>query len=203
MRNMLKTNTLEQKFPLLAVENGCILSKGADITVAFRVKLPELFTVSATGYETLHSAWCKAIKVLPDYSIVLKQDWYCEEKYAPEISETEEMSFLSRSFQRHFNERPFLNHYCYLILTKTTKERSRQQSTFSSLARGFIVPKEVKDKESANQFLDAVSQFERILNDCGIVKLERLSTAEITGTENEGGIIEKYLALTQENMPVL
>ncbi len=203
MRNILKTSTLEQKFPLLAVENGCILSKDADITVAFRVKLPELFTVSADGYESLHSAWCKAIKVLPDYSIVLKQDWYCEEKYAPEIFETGEMSFLSRSFQRHFNERPFLNHYCYLMLTKTTRERSRQQSTFCSLARGFIVPKEVKDKENANRFLDAASQFERILNDCGIAKLERLTTSEITGTKSEGGIIEKYLALTQDNNPVL
>ena len=42
MRNMLKATTLERKFPLLAVENGCIISKDADITVAFRVELPEL-----------------------------------------------------------------------------------------------------------------------------------------------------------------
>ena len=38
MRNMLKATTLERKFPLLAVENGCIISKDADITVAFRVE---------------------------------------------------------------------------------------------------------------------------------------------------------------------
>jgi conjugation system TraG family ATPase len=187
----------------MAVENGCILSKDADITVVFRVILPELYTVSATGYETLHSAWCKAIKILPDYSVILKQDWYCEEKYAPEIPETGELSFLSRSFQRHFNERPFLNHYCYLMLTKTTKERLRQQSSFNSLARGFIVPKEVKDKETVNRFLDSVSQFERIMNDSGMVTLERLSTAEIVGTQKENGIIEKYLALTQDDNPVL
>ena len=61
------------------MENGCILSKDADITVVFRVILPEIFTVSGTGYETLHSAWCKAIKVLPDYSGCAEQDWYCEE----------------------------------------------------------------------------------------------------------------------------
>ena len=29
MRNMLKATTLERKFPLLAVENGCIISKDA------------------------------------------------------------------------------------------------------------------------------------------------------------------------------
>ncbi len=203
MRSILNTSTLERKFPLMAVENGCILSKDADITVAFRVRLPELFTVGAAGYETLHSAWCKAIKVLPDYSVILKQDWYCEEKYAPEIPETGDISFLSRSFQRHFNERPFLNHYCYLMLTKTTKERSRQQSTFSSLARGFIVPKEVKDKETVTRFLDSVSQFERIMNDSSMITLERLTTSEIIGSAKESGIIEKYLALTHDCDPVL
>ena len=203
MRSILNTSTLERKFPLLAVENGCILSKDADITVASRVRLPELFTVSAAGYETLHSAWCKAIKVLPNYSVILKQDWYCEEKYAPEIPETGELSFLSRSFQRHFNERPFLNHYCYLMLTKTTKERSRQQSTFNSLARGFIVPKEIKDNETVTRFLDSVSQFERIMNDSGLITLERLTSSEIIGSAKESGIIEKYLALTQDCDPVL
>lgn len=36
MRNILKATTLENKFPLFTVENGCIVSKDADITVAFR-----------------------------------------------------------------------------------------------------------------------------------------------------------------------
>ena len=30
MKNVMKTATLESKFPLLAVENGCIISKDAD-----------------------------------------------------------------------------------------------------------------------------------------------------------------------------
>ena len=75
MRNIMKAATIESKFPLLAVEHDCIISKDADITVAFRVNLPELFTVTGTEYEAIHSAWAKAIKVLPDYSIIHKQDW--------------------------------------------------------------------------------------------------------------------------------
>ena len=75
MRNILKATTLESKFPLLAVEGGCIISKDADITVAYRVELPELFTVTSAEYEAIHSAWCKALKVLPEYSVVHKQDW--------------------------------------------------------------------------------------------------------------------------------
>ena len=51
MRNVMKAATLESKFPLLAVENGCIVSKEADVTVAFRVELPELFSVTGSEYE--------------------------------------------------------------------------------------------------------------------------------------------------------
>ena len=202
MRNVMKAATLESKFPLLAVENGCIVSKDADVTVAFKVELPELFTVTSNEYEAIHSAWHKAVKVLPDFSIVHKQDFFIEEKYQPEIDK-DELSFLSRSFERHFNERPFLNHFCYLFLTKTTKMRSRQESTFSTLCKGKIIPKEIEDKETVTKFLEAVGEFERIMNDSGFITLRRLRADEIVGTETTAGIVEKYFALSQNDTTVL
>ena len=202
MRNIMKAATLESKFPLMSVENGCIVSKDADITVAFEVTLPEIYTVTATEYEAIHGAWCKAIKVLPDFSIVHKQDWFIKESYKPELQK-EEMSFLSRSFERHFNERPFLNHRCYLFLTKTTKERSRRQSNFNTLCRGFIIPKEIGDKDTVLKFLEAADQFARIMNDSGFVRLRRLSDDEITGTREKAGLIEQYLSLSTEEATCL
>lgn len=196
MRNTLKAVTLESRFPLLAVEQDCIISKDADITIAFRVELPELFTITSAEYEAIHSAWAKAVKVLPDFCVVHKQDWFIREKYTPEIQK-DDLSFLSRSFERHFNERPYLDHTCYLFLTKTTKERSRRQSDFSTLCRGFIVPKEIQDKETTLKFLESAGQFERIVGDSGFIKLTRLTGDEITGTTTQAGIIEKYFALSQ------
>ena len=201
MRNTLRATTLENKFPLLAVENGCILSKDADITVAFEVVLPELYTVTSEEYEAVHAAWCKAVKVLPDFSVLHKQDWFVRENYKPELGK-EDMSFLSRSFERHFNERPYLAHTCYLFLTKTTREHSRRQSNFSTLCRGRIIPKEI-DKESASRFIEATEQFERIMNDSGYIILRRLPTDEIVGTGERAGVIEKYFSLSQENTACL
>ena len=120
MRNRSKTSELESKFPLLAIEGGCIVSKDADVTVAFALELPELFTLTSPEYEMMHAAWNKAVRVLPEYSILHKQDWYIKENYQADFGR-ENLSFLYRSFERHFNERPFLNHSVYLYLTKTTK----------------------------------------------------------------------------------
>ena len=194
MRNILKATTLESKFPLLAVEGGCIISKDADITVAYRVELPELFTVTSAEYEAIHAAWCKALKVLPEYSVVHKQDWFIRERYRPATGEGD-MSFLSRSYERHFNERPFLTHACFLYLTQTTRERMHMRSDFSTLCRGNIIPKEV-NRESATKFLEAAEQFERILNDSGFLTLVRLTGDEITGTADCPGLLERYFSLS-------
>ena len=201
MRNIMKAATIESKFPLLAVEHDCIISKDADITVAYRVELPELFTVTNTEYEAIHSSWAKAVKVLPEYCVMHKQDWFVRETYKP-ATDKDDMSFLSRNFEKHFNERPFLNHSCFLFLTKTTKERMRMQSNYSSLCRGNIIPKEV-NKDTSVKFLEAVGQFERIMNDSGFIRLTRISSDEITGTDTSAGLIEKYFALSLDDTTCL
>ena len=198
MRNVLKAETLERRFPLLSVENGCIVSKDADLTVAFEVELPELYTVTADEYEAMHSSWIKAVKVLPEHSVVCKQDWFVKETYRPKTDDGEQ-SFLTRSYELHFNERPYLNHKCSLFLTKTTRERSRRKSDFNTLCRGFLLPKEITDKDAAARFLEAVEQFERIMNDSGHIRLRRLETDEITGTKERPGLVEKYFSLSLED----
>ena len=202
MRGTLKTSTLESKFPLLRVENNCIISKFADVTAAYRVTLPELFTLTGEEYEALHGAWLKALKVLPDYTVVHKQDFFIEERYmAPE--EGSERSFLARSYERHFNERPYLRHTCYLFVTKTTPERMRQTSASSVLCRGFIVPREMRDTDAVTRFLEAAEQMERILNDSGLVHVERLTETEIVGTADDAGLLARYFALSDEQRPVV
>ncbi|MBS9768807.1 MAG: TraG family conjugative transposon ATPase [Flavobacteriaceae bacterium] len=202
MRNTSKIKNLSEKFPIWAVEHNCIISKDADITIAFRVDLPELFTVTSKEYEAIHSAWHKAIKVLPNYTIVHKQDWFLKEDYKAEIQK-DDLSFLSRSFEKHFNERPFLNHHCYVYVTKSSKERMRRQSNFTTLTRKHLIPQEIGNKEQMLKFIECVEQFERILNDSGFLKLYRLSDTDIIGTKHEKGLFEQYLILSGKDNPTL
>lgn len=195
MRNKARTTVIESCFPLLAVESAYIISKDADVTACFEIDLPELFTAGSDEYDMIHSAWHKGVKTLPDYTIVHKQDWFIKESYSPNL-ESANQSFLSRSFSKHFNERPFLNHKCYLFITKTTKQRMAYQSSWSSLCRGFLIPKEIRDQDAVSQFVEAVSQFERIIKDSGLIGIRRLTVQEIVGTDMEPGIIGKYLTLS-------
>lgn len=127
--------------------------------------------------------------------MVHKQDIFIRERYRPDIGK-DDLSFLSRSFERHFNERPFLHHTCYLFLTKTSRAQSRRRSDCSVLCRGALVPKELQDKDAAARFLEAVEQFASIVRESGYIRLRRLSAEEIAGTPASAGILQRYLTLS-------
>ena len=48
------------------------------------------------------------------------------------------------------------------------------QSNFSSLCKGVLIPKEIRDQGNHHSVLESVEQFERILNDSGFIFLERI-----------------------------
>lgn len=202
MIRALRADIIEKKLPIYKVEHDCIVSLNADVTVAYMVELSEVFTLSERDYENVHAAWVKALKLLPNYSIIHKQDWFIEENYTPNLNK-DDLSFLDRSFERHFNERPFLNHYCYLFFTKTNSQRMKLQSTFNTLSRGKIIPKDMLDSGIIEAFMNAIGQIERVLSDTGYIKLRRLNKDDIIGTEHKAGIIEKYLSVTQEDKTIL
>ncbi|GAB3307685.1 TraG family conjugative transposon ATPase [Hymenobacter tenuis] len=193
---LLPSATLETKQPIYKVESDCLISKNADITVAFRLELPEIFTLSASDYEALHSAFVKAIRLLPNHTIIHKQDWFVEDRYAP--GHEQERTMLSHAYERHFFERPFLNHSCYLLLTKTPTSRENWNSLATLLSRSKIVPKEMMDEKAMTSFFNAVSQFVRLLEDSGI-PCTRLTNDDLAGTESTTGLLEKYLALSMSD----
>ncbi len=169
---------LNEILPVYAIENNVILSKMGDVTVVFDVQLPELFTMSNDEYEAFHHAWIKAIKVLPVNSVLHKQDWFTEAKYTPSFIQ-EDNSFLTRSSDRFFNERPYLDHRCYIMLTKKPANRKLGSSIFSSLLRRTIVPGETLQPKHFHDFMNHVGQFQKILSDSGFVSMKMMTNESL------------------------
>jgi len=180
--------------PIMGVEHNSILSKLGDVTIAYEVTLPELFTMSDQEYEALHQALIKAIKILPRHTVFHKQDWFTETKYAADFSK-DDKSFLTRSSERFFNERPYLDHQCYILLTKKPANRKLGSSLFSNLLRRSIVPEETLKPQLLQDFLDSAGQFERILKDSGFIQLRRLTDDELSGNGSYCGLVERYMNL--------
>jgi len=189
---------LENMLPVMGIEHDAILSYHGDVTIAFEVTLPEIFTLSDQEYEALHQTWIKAIKVLPARSILHKMDWFIDSKYKANFS-SEDNSFLSQSSERFFNERPFLDHRCYILLTKKAAGRKAANSLFSTLLKRSIVPEETLNPQALQDFLDAAGQFKRILEDSGFITLQRLTEKDLQSSHIKAGLIEKYYYLSEKS----
>lgn len=50
---ILPSASLESKQPIYKIEKDCLISKNADVMVAFRLELPEIFTLSREDYAQL------------------------------------------------------------------------------------------------------------------------------------------------------
>lgn len=193
---------LQNILPVQGVEHDCIISRMGDITVVFEATLPEIFTLSDQEYEAFHQTWVKAIKVLPRHSVFHKQDWFIEAQYEPDFS-GEDTSFLTRSSERFFNERPYLNHQCYVMLTKKPSNRKPSSSLFSTLLRKSIVPEQTIRHQLAQDFIDNCGQFKRILEDSGFVKLRRLVDSDLQSSRYKAGLIERYCYLSENENQLL
>lgn len=199
MIKTVNTRAIEKLMPLYKVENDSILSRQGDVTIAFKVELPEIFTLSPEEYKRLHHSWVKAIRGLPVNTMLHKQDWFTQKAYRAGF-EKPNPSFLSRASEHFFNERPFLDHQCYLFITQRTTRFKLSKSSLSNLLRTSLVPIEAIDPKKVDAFNDTIGQFSQILLD-GRVKLTRLQTDQLAGTPTTTGILERYLFLLDEEMP--
>lgn len=184
-------------FPIYKVEHDCILSRQGDITVAYELTLPEIFTLSERDYTAYHSTFVKAIKVLQNHTVLHKQDWHTQASYKADYEGKD--GFLARSSEKFFNERPYLAHSCYLFLTKKPNGRKPATSAYNNLLRRTIVPAQTVDENLFQHFLDSAGQFERILTDSGFIRPRRLRNDELAGTSVKAGIMERYCFLLTEN----
>jgi conjugation system TraG family ATPase len=190
-------------FPIYKIENGCILSRKGDITYAYELKLPEIFSMSASDYEAFHEVWVRAIRVLPVHSVVHKQDWFMAEKVKADFEACGD-AFLSRSSERYFAERAYLEHSCFLMLSKRPSGKKLSSSAYSNILRKSLVPVQAVESRAIEDFRDRCSQFCQILVDSGFVRVTTLGDDELAGTAVKTGLIERYcFLLSSDEMSVV
>lgn len=192
----------QPSLPIYGVEDNCILSKRGDFTLPFRLRKPEIFTLSADQYEGFHQSYLKALRILSSNTILHQQDWFLTDRYIADLGQTNK-SFLAESSERHFHERPYLRQESYLFLTRKPNRRWESTSALSSLIRGTLLPADATDPRPIQLFRDQVSQFIRILEDSGLISIEPLTSAQLWSTPQHAGLIQRYFTLSNEATPTL
>lgn len=180
-------------FPIYKVEHNCIVSMQGDLTVVFKVDHADIFTLGSADYEVGHHTWVKAIKTLPFGTVLHKQDTFYKKLHRANMDASQ--SFLTLAGEKAFEGRAYLDHTCYLMITKKPEDRRTATSGYSGLMRKSIAPRQTTSPALFADFMEKVGAFERILADSGLFSLRQLTGDELAGTTGKIGIIESYCSL--------
>lgn len=185
---------LREYIPFIFVKDGCVFSKRGDMTFGWKVWLPVAYTVNEAGYDSIISSFLQAYKLLPPYTIVHKQDIFKFDTYhARPVGE-----FLGDAYEKHFEGRRFLNGYCYIYLTFSSKSVIENKSGKS----GFfgILDTKIPKEDAVEQNFAIASQFESVLGNSPFIKLTALTSDDFLSLEHgqDKGVIPDYLRLFEE-----
>ncbi len=102
------------------LENNKIVFSNGVFGMAYKLELPEKYSLGGEDYASLNEYWNKALKDLPVGSMFYKQDIFLKKKF--DASGFRNTNFLENETQKHFNGREFLDHNCYLFFILPSQE---------------------------------------------------------------------------------
>ena len=184
-----KIKELRNVFPVYAIMDGIVLSKRGDITFGWKITYPVAFSGSEQEYDDLLNAFASAVRILPEWCIVHKQDCYFEKGYEP----SDQDSFLGQCNSRHFNGRKYLEHKGYLFLTFSNANEVKLSAAASSVFGSSV--RAGSNYEKIFAYASIAEQFISLISNSGIVKVERLNDTDFKGTDSAIGIIQRYLII--------
>ena len=169
---------IRDNFPVLNGGDGVILSKRGDICVGWEVQLPPAFRCNEAGYDSLVGTLAGAIALLPDYTIVHKQDIFMRKRYHAEKSS----GFLEKAYEEHFDGREYLDHRCLLWLSFSSKKNVRSGSSGLLGLAGAGLP----SAAAIGRYLTAAEQFGAMLGGNSLLSMRRLTEEDIFGADKPG-----------------
>ena len=185
---------IRDNFPVLNGGDGVILSKRGDICVGWEVQLPPAFRCNEAGYDSLVGTLAGAIALLPDYTIVHKQDIFMRKRY-----QSEKVSgFLEKDYEEHFDGREYLDHRCLLWLSFSSRKNVRSGSSGLLGLTGAGLPSAAE----IGRCLTAAEQFGAMVGGNSLLSLRRLTEEDIFGAE-KSGLLQDYLNFTDGGADLL
>lgn len=177
-----KAVDLSAVLPIQTITDDVIVNGNGDLTVGYRMFLPEVFTLSKEDANYIHSRLEGLFKMLPAGTIVHQQSYYYVGHYENEEYST---SPLKAENFKHFAGQEIINSYTNLYITfaNTNLRKSvRKNSTNNSLLRKLNYPfkQPYKDYEKRLDDIEPlVLNFENGLSSISQFEIKKMSSVDL------------------------
>lgn len=199
----MKIKNLETVLPILGFNNDVQVSNNLDLTIGFKIQLPEVLSCSTDQLYMLHDTFQRMINLLPAGSFIHKQDFFLVNEFHPTESDSEANRAkvsLNESYLGHFDGRHFLKHDCCFYISLLNKGLLK-----SYLESALIFSRKERNLEKLQY--DKISELKgnviAIFQQNGI-GCQSITKEEAIGDQHSLGMIERFLSLNfTENHPAL
>ena len=200
----MKIKNLESILPVLGFNSDVLVSNNLDLTIGFKLHLPEILSCSSEKIYMLHDTFQRMLNLLPAGSFLHKQDFFLTEGFQsakqPEQMNPTTKESLDNSYLNHFAGRQYLKHECCLYISLLNKGLLKN---YLESALIFSRKERNLEKLQYDKINELRSNIVAIFNQNGI-GCDPISREEAIGDEHSLGLIERFLSLNfTENHPAL
>ena len=187
-----KTLSMEKMFPLMGMFDDIAVSVKGPLTCGWEITYPVAYTKTEKEYDEMTDILASAMRVLPAWSVVHRQDVYYREEY--DVEDGKDTSFLGRSFNAHHRGRKHLVHRSYIFVTRCPKgyvmKEGRNSGFFGVNGLG-----DVPTERELSVFKTQCNEFMVVMESCSNIKLRVLRERDWLGEGPEPGFLQRYFML--------
>ncbi|WP_319232022.1 TraG family conjugative transposon ATPase [Draconibacterium orientale] len=197
----MRVKPIQISLPVLGFDGDILISNNLDMGFGLRLFLPELLSCSTEKLYLLHDTFQRAINILPENSLLHKQDFFFTEEFCTDRNTSLKFErSLSGNYLEHFQVRNYLKHECYLYVsllnTGLLKNYLGSSLIFSRKAR-------LEEARLQEKIRELQTNLASIFRQSGIENIP-ITREQAMGTASEIGLIERYLTLNfREGQPLL
>ena len=190
-----KSVDLGDVLPIQTITENAIINGNGDITVGYRLFLPEVFTLSESEAQYIHERLEALLKMLPAGTVIHQQNFYYTDRYHNTEYST---NALIAENNRHLNSKEILNNYTNLYVTFTNGQRNgkiRKNASGTSLMRKLHYP----FKQPYKEYQERLTEMEAFLMNFenGLSSIQQFEIRKMDDTELNNAIYD-YINLSYE-----
>lgn len=177
-----KAVDISKVMPIQTITESTIINGNGDITIGYRIFLPEVFTLSEADAKHIHERLEGLFKMLPYATVIHQQNFYYVEEYKNNEFVTNP---LIAENLKSYEGKDVLNCYSnlYVTFTNTSKDNKvKKKPTGTSLLRKLNYPftQPYKAYEKAFEEIEpSIMNFENGLSSISLFEIKRMTTREL------------------------
>lgn len=187
-----KTVDASSVFPLLGVFDGTALGKKGTLTLGWEVSFPVACSLSEADYDEMVEAFASAVRVLPPWTVVHRQDLYLKDTW--HAGREDGAGFLRRTYDAHFDGREYLTHRALLYVTFAGRNNVMKAGKGSGLF-GINPVTEVPSPAEVGAFRAKCDEFVSILTSGGRIRVRELEDRDWLGEGPVPGLVQQVMML--------